>query len=295
MKKLIKKIRDKLLWNNQFDYMRMLFNHIYYKIDPHPFIPYFKTIINDYEFAKQIPRDIDLVVGIPRQGLICANIIALQLGVPLSTPENFMRNETWISEHAEKRKIKKALIIEDSIASGTSITHYKKLLEQKFPKIKWYTGATYSYYSKINLLDYYYRKVKPNMFETSLIHINIGKLGCDIDGVLCIDPPISIPKSQLKAYYQKAKPWIIPNYTIECIVTGRDKKYKKVTEKWLKKHKVKYKYLIMNNNQKHHSIKVDAIRKYNLRWFWESNIAIAQRIKLETGVKVLCIDNMHMY
>jgi hypothetical protein len=39
------------------------------------------------EWTKRLPQDYDVIVGIPRSGLIVASIIACRLGKPLTTPD----------------------------------------------------------------------------------------------------------------------------------------------------------------------------------------------------------------
>ncbi|MGH9423649.1 MAG: phosphoribosyltransferase, partial [Thermoanaerobaculia bacterium] len=43
------------------------------------------------ELLPQVPRDVDLVVGIPRSGLLPATVIALALEKPVADLDSFLR------------------------------------------------------------------------------------------------------------------------------------------------------------------------------------------------------------
>ena len=45
------------------------------------------------ECASQIPDDIELVIGIPRSGMLVASIIALKQNLPLTDLYSFLRND----------------------------------------------------------------------------------------------------------------------------------------------------------------------------------------------------------
>lgn len=54
------------------------------------------------EWLKSFPTTYDLIVGIPRSGLLVASIIGLKLGKPLTTPELFSLDRYWISERINR-------------------------------------------------------------------------------------------------------------------------------------------------------------------------------------------------
>ena len=49
------------------------------------------------EWIKTFPRQYDLVVGVPRSGMLIASIIALKLGKGLTTPELLQEGKCWHS------------------------------------------------------------------------------------------------------------------------------------------------------------------------------------------------------
>ena len=140
---------------------------------------------------------IDLVVGIPRSGMIPAYMIALALNIHCIDLQSFLRNEPPKRGNTRKFKEKyasawdaeKILLVDDSISSGKSMEEaYEKIpdrLKNKITKL-----AIYAENTKTNNLDIYLEKVpQPRVFEWNIYHHNILSIsGIDIDGVLCVDP-----------------------------------------------------------------------------------------------------------
>ncbi|MFC3215785.1 phosphoribosyltransferase [Novosphingobium panipatense] len=92
--------------------------------------------------AGAIPDDVDLVVGVPRSGLLPANLLALQLHKPLLDLESYLQGRTPTVGRTARQTIQTArprrvLIVDDSIASGSrcelSATASERLLPM-FPQ-----------------------------------------------------------------------------------------------------------------------------------------------------------------
>ncbi len=80
--------------------------------------------------AGKVPGDVELVVGIPRSGMLVASMIAIKLNRPLTDLYSFLRNDdlqpTGTLAHNSKQLTKplearKILLVDDSIASGGSM------------------------------------------------------------------------------------------------------------------------------------------------------------------------------
>ena len=77
----------------------------------------------------QIPHDVDVVVGVPRSGLLLANMIACYLNKPLADVESVLAGK-WFESGRTKNKtgwvrnfstVKKILVVDDSVDTGKSI------------------------------------------------------------------------------------------------------------------------------------------------------------------------------
>lgn len=80
----------------------------------------------------------------------------------------------------------------------------------------------------------------------------------DLDGILCKD-------------LEPQTPLYLPPYPVEDIITGRNERHRKVTEKWLEKFGVVYKNLYMLDNE---SCDWQAIAKFKLKVFSNSKATV---------------------
>lgn len=255
----------------------------------------------------KIPHDIDLVVGIPRSGLMAANMIALYLNRRLSDLDSFI--EGRIIPCGENRvsmvstsEIKKVLVVDDSVHSGNALNKAKK-------KISNLTG-TYSffYFSPIvttmgkQYVDAYAETIDDErIFEWNLFHHpQINNSCLDLDGVLCKDPIIDDDGEQYKEFIRTALPLFLPTTTINTIITCRLEKYRLLTEEWLHQHNIRYNNLIMLNLPtresrlswgKHGEYKGEYYKSSSNNLFIESSFAQAQIIASISRKPVICIES----
>lgn len=203
----------------------------------------------------RIPHDIDVVVGVPRSGLIVANLIACYLNKPLTDVDGVIagklfnagrtKNKTgWATDFST---VKKILVVDDSVASGTSINQVKASLAlinvEKIYLIAMVDPRA------VNIVDLYFEVVPmPRIFEWNFMHHVLLKQACvDFDGVLCCDPTPeqNDDGEKYRDFILNAEPKFIPSQPIGWIVTARLKKYEEETRAWLKKYNVRYDNLIM--------------------------------------------------
>lgn len=209
---------------------------------------------NIYKLAN---NNIDLIVGVPRSGMLPATIISLYLNLPLTDIDGLLNNkiynlgntkvkENWIKSIDEARNI---LIVEDSSASGNSIKELRdKLNNFKYKDICKILTIYVTEETKY-LSDMYFEVCSlPRMFEWNYIHHKgICRACFDIDGVLCEDPTPEENDDGEKyiKFIRNAKLKFAPTFEIGYLVTSRLEKYRNDTEYWLKKNNIKYKKLIM--------------------------------------------------
>lgn len=108
------------------------------------------------DWCKTLPSTFDCVIGVPRGGLIIADVIALNFGVPLSSPENFVRGEVWQSRSLPIREFKKVLLVDDCVDQGRSLLRIKKELETKFPGVIFAVASLVKVGRSVCTLDYVY-------------------------------------------------------------------------------------------------------------------------------------------
>ncbi len=204
-----------------------------------------------------LPNDIDLVVGIPRSGMIPAYIIALFMNKKVCSLTEFINGitpkngERKIANNKENKKI---LFVDDSIASGNALSKTKQLLQSKFSAKEmenFLFMAVFALKESKKLVDFYFEIVnQPRLFQWNYLNHTISSKCCfDLDGVLCVDPTEeqNDDGEEYKKFILSARPLFIPQYEINAIVTSRLEKYRQETETWLKNNNVKYKKLYMLN------------------------------------------------
>lgn len=263
----------------------------------------------------KLDNDFNLIVGIPRSGMIPAYMIALFKNIKACSLDEFLNDiipSNGLSRQTahQSNTVKKILIVDDSIHSGVSLNHVKERIHNygKDQGVIIKYCAIFAREASKNMVDYYFSIVPtPRIFEWNYLHMNIVEKSCfDIDGVLCVDPTKeqNDDGKEYKNFILNATPLYIPNYTIDTIVTSRLEKYRKETEYWLNLHNVKYKELVMlnataeervrNNLHAKHKAKV-YLEKTNTCLFVESEPKQAEEIAKLTGKPCICTADDVLY
>ena len=254
----------------------------------------------------KIPHDIDLVVGIPRSGLMAANMVALYLNKRLSDIDSFIDGRVFScgnnrSHMVNKSDIKKILVVDDSVHSGSAMSLAKEKLSiltslydfSFFAPIVTSHGARYVDEHAIVIDD-------NRIFEWNLFHHPQINCSClDMDGVLCRDPVIDDDGEMYCNFINTAEPIFLPTTKIDTIITCRLEKYRTITEEWLQKHGIQYNHLIMLDFPdkksrlawgKHGEYKANYYSNSIDSLFIESSLSQAEIIANISGKPVICIE-----
>ena len=249
----------------------------------------------------------DLIVGIPRSGLLAANLLALHLNIPLCVLTDSGLSETMRASRKtttphDKNKVRlRILVVDDSSNSGSAILRAKETFKHVKLSCEFDVEylAIYVTSASKGVVDSFLRIVEqPRAFEWNFLHhCFAANYLFDLDGVLCEDgPPESSddPNTYMR-HLECARPKIIPTQPIGAVVTSRLEKYRAITEMWLKKHGVEYRYLIMVNLPSaeerrrlaiHGKYKADVYRRLGGSLFIESEAWQAKEIASLTGKAV---------
>lgn len=206
----------------------------------------------------KLPNNIDLVVGIPRSGIIPAYMIGLALSRPVCSINEFISgNYKTIATHRVKlsNNIKNVLIVDDSVNLGNAVNKIKKIIEQAGLDKNFNITYAAVYFSPgaDKFVDVAMQFCpQPRMFQWNYLnHGNLQNAALDIDGVLCIDPTDeqNDDGKKYQEFLLNAKPLYIPQYKVAALVTSRLEKYRPETEQWLKDNNVQYDKLYMLENK----------------------------------------------
>jgi uncharacterized HAD superfamily protein len=252
-----------------------------------------------------------LIVGVPRSGMLPANLLSLYLNRPYTDIHSFLNGHIYKagarSQFFDISEFKKILVVDDSIASGSAMVEVKESLKHLESKFDIKYCAVYIIAGKEKMVDYFFEIVPlPRYFQWNILnHTSLEKACFDIDGVLCADP---LPEqnddgSKYIDFILNAPPLFIPGSKIGTIVTSRLEKYRKETETWLKANNIKYNELVMldlpnmearqrANNHGDHKANAYMSKPYVL--FVESEYHQAVEINRLSKKPVLCTENFEM-
>ncbi|OOV25811.1 phosphoribosyl transferase [Flavobacterium sp. LM5] len=258
-----------------------------------------------------IPRDFDLIVGVPRSGMLPANLLALYLNRPYTDIHSFLNGHIYKAgargQFFDISEFKNVLVVDDSIASGAAMVEVKENLKHLNDQFNIKYCAIYVIPGKEKMVDYFFETVPlPRYFQWNILnHTTLEKACFDIDGVLCADP---LPEQNDDGekyidFILNAPPLFIPGSKIGTIVTSRLEKFRKETETWLAANNIKYNDLVMldlpnmearqrANNHGDHKAKAYLSKPYVL--FIESEYHQAVEINRLSKKPVLCTANFEM-
>ena len=155
------------------------------------------------------------------------------------------------------------------------------------------------------LLPDLYHEILPGLglFEWNVLHSKkTDTLVSDLDGVICEDcaPEIDSNEELYCEWIKNAKPYLIPAFEIDVILSSRLEKYRHATEEWLNRHRVKYKKLILwdipsKEERNFAKFKIDQLIKIKPGFIWESNSSESEQIWKATKTPTLCVDEMILF
>jgi uncharacterized HAD superfamily protein len=263
----------------------------------------------------RIPRDVDLVVGIPRSGLLAAGILALHLNVPLTDLQGLLEGRTIRSGARScrrntgvgKGRAKHALVIDDSVLGGSTMQAARKQVAEAGLVSRVTYAAVYVAPAARSDVDVFLEEiVGPRVFEWNLMHGGmIGQSCVDVDGVLCIDPTErqNDDGPRYRAFVENAPPLLLPTVPVGWLVTCRLEKYRDLTEQWLARHDVRYGALHMMDYPtkearlaagNHAAFKAEIYKQTGAALFVESSLRQAIGIASHCGRPVLCLETREM-
>lgn len=195
-------------------------------------------------------QEFDLIVGVPRSGVIPAALAALAAHKPYQELPAFLAGlaPQSGSRLREVKEAKQILVLDDSFNNGIQMTSVRERIPTIWlSKIKF--GAVYCTPGKETALDLWLETVSyPRFFEWNLLNHPLLRHSCfDMDGVLCEDPDSSENDdgTAYERFLKHARPKFIPANPIGWVITSRLEKYRAATTEWLKQHRVAYGELIM--------------------------------------------------
>jgi len=268
-------------------------------------------------WQETLPRDFDLVCGVPRSGLMVASLMALQWNLPVTDVLNLadgklltggrrlaMKDEELNRFFDTPRNI---LVVEDSVAGGAGIRKARTQLAAMGQKHRIQYAAVFAAPEGRSTVDFAAETVMmPRIFEWNLFHHPLLNDACvDIDGVLCRDPSDEENDDgpRYKEFLRTVTPRFLPSEEIGWLVTSRLEKYRPETEEWLRRHGIRHRELLMldlpdmwtrRRTGAGVTFKAEHYRQTGACLFLESDKQQAAQIAELAGNHVIATDSMEM-
>jgi orotate phosphoribosyltransferase len=265
-------------------------------------------------WITRLPRDLDLVVGIPRSGLLVANLLAVHLNLPLTDLDGLLDKRVLSAGGRLNRPVElpssrrlKVLVVDDIVWTGAQLELAKKRIALADLPHDIQYGVVYLHPYSGGMVDHYYEKLPGNrLFEWALLHNQYLTDFCmDIDGVLCRDTTSKEDDDgdNYRRFLSTVEPEFVPTWTVGWLVTSRLEKYRDLTEEWLERHHVSYEKLIMldlptaeERRSTHASprFKADVYQQTGAKMFVESSLTEASEIADLSGRPVYAMETRQM-
>jgi orotate phosphoribosyltransferase len=211
------------------------------------------------DWVHALPPDLDAVAGIPRSGMLAANLLALHLNLPLTDVEGLIArrvihaggrcNGTAVGQTLRKRA--RVLVVDDSCRSGGTIRKVRDRLRRARLPYRLHFGAVFATPAAVRegRIELYAEIVPaPRAFEWNIFHAaGMGRYCVELDGVLTQPQSASVAMGEVgdDGALRAAKPLILPRAEIGWVVSSRPNEHREAAKEWLRRHDVRYKELVM--------------------------------------------------
>lgn len=190
----------------------------------------------------------DVVVGVPRSGMIPAAMIATHLNMPLADVVGYGQGIVHGRSGKALPPGRRVLLVDDSCNKGRAMARAVEML----PKGTRITRlAVYGPYQvdPASVLDISLAECPgPRVFAWNMAkHRRLPRWGFDFDGVLCrdIEKAENDDGPRYAEFLDTVEPLFVPRRPIGHIITGRAEKYRAATEAWLARYGVEFEALHM--------------------------------------------------
>lgn len=265
--------------------------------------------------ASRLPASIDMVIGVPRSGMLAGTMLALQLNINLTDVSGYINGRVLGSgrrpvhqRHNAAQSNPRAVLVDDSAFGGAQIVKTKQYLADAGLLAHMIVAVPYVTSRSKHLVDIYTEVVEsPRAFAWNILHHPgvLDRACVDIDGVLCRDPLVDDNDDgpRYERFLRNACPLFLPACPVMAVVTSRLERYRSQTEAWLARHNVKYNHLVMLNSVDaatrratgmHATFKAAVYRELNAELFIESDYRQALEIANLSGRQVFAVDQRQM-
>jgi uncharacterized HAD superfamily protein len=191
----------------------------------------------------------DVIVGIPRSGMIPASILSTYLQMPLATLEGYLAGIVHGRSGKPARSSDRILLVDDTSNKGGAMKRAVAMLPKGVKVTRLAVYGPYQVEKPAEIIDVWFEDCHgPRGFAWNLWkHARLQRWGFDFDGVLCRDPSKQENDDgpRYREFLTGAPPLFLPTRPLGHIITGRLEKYRGECEDWLGRHGIEYLQLHM--------------------------------------------------
>ena len=256
----------------------------------------------------KLPRDIDIVVGVPRSGMLVANLIALYLDLPFTDLDSFIDGRTYRTGrrgalHGSKTgHMVKVLIVDDSIGSGHEMISIKKQLQNsKKDNHEYVFLAAYSMPDSHHHADYVFEILPAHCFQWNIMnHPRVERSIVELDSLLWAPSRTEHESRQASLNLFDLTAAIRPSREIGTLITRYTEDERAKVYEWLEINHIKYRQLVMNKATASSSVAYNRFKSHMIRessstLFFEGSNDSASYISTLAGRPVFSTQTMEMH
>ncbi|CAN5694050.1 hypothetical protein BH23GEM6_BH23GEM6_18000 [soil metagenome] len=264
------------------------------------------------DWLEHLPRDLDLIVGIPRSGVLPASLLGRHLNLPAVSLDELVSGAHPDAGRARQDAAARGyhvFVVDDSACSGSTLRKVRETISAAGLPHRVSYGAVFVSPEAVERRDAdYFAEIvpEPRVFEWNVMHSpRLAKACVDIDGVLCHNPQKDDNDDGVRylSHLRSASPLCLPTHEIGWLVTARLEKYRGETETWLALHGVKYRELIMRQEpdraarragESNSVYKANVYIRTGASLFIESSRGLAAGIARYSGYPVFCMESREL-
>ncbi|WP_067561424.1 hypothetical protein [Halofilum ochraceum] len=256
-----------------------------------------------------LPRDLDLIVGIPRSGMLPANLLALHLHLPFTDVEGLCSGRIMASgqrgvPYPDPERPLNVLVVDDSVCSGISMDRVRATVTNAGLPHRIRYGAVFVTPEAVRegKVELFAEAVPmPRAFEWNILHTRqLDRFCIDFDTVILGGPADTGADSTVgdNAFRAYVEPWFLPRHRVGWLVTRQPDTRREEALAWLARQGVECEELIMpmgpRDLRSPVAFKARIYRETGAELFIEGDPDHASAIAEQTGKPVFCFATRAM-
>ncbi|MCC6231543.1 MAG: hypothetical protein IT580_02810, partial [Verrucomicrobiales bacterium] len=263
-----------------------------------------------------LPQLPELILGIPRSGMIFAQALAAAANVACQSVDEFLSGGPTaagmrgrgrgLGAGREAGAPRRVLVLDDSVGTGRAMKEAREALAPRSQGCQFRFAAVIAAPEGRRWVEHHGLVVPfPRVFEWNTLHHHLGRDFCwDLDGVLCDNPPPFEEDgdcAEYEEFIRTAPPRFLPPHPLGWIVTSRLSRYRAPTLEWLAKHGIQHRGLVTldlpsaavrRRLRLHAQYKASVYASSPALLFVESDRQQARAIRAWSGKPVYCSDTL---